>query len=211
MLKFCIFSLTTFFICSVSYSQLNSPNFDVSAPARQNTDTTSTDTAKKGETKPTGNVVVETYVDTDGTTKYKSYRYGYQYKGKTVTKDKPEGGIQKKTVINPSGQDSEEDYVWGFQYAKDNKTATESTPSKLKTQKFQTIKRAPVSTNAPAPAGTTATDGTKVGTDEAAGAAKPEEIQKKLLDMIKQSQQQPQQPQQQLPPQQPLPQKQPVK
>ena len=150
------------------------------------------DNTKSTEIKPTGNTIVEKYVDPEGNLQYKKYRYGYQYKGKTVTTDKPEGEVQHKSVVTPSGTESEEDYVWGFQYAKQNKTGT-TTPAKLKAQKFQTVKRAPLVLTAPG------ADGTKTGTDadkakaatDASTTSKAEEIQKKLMDMMKQNNKQP--------------------
>ena len=196
MIEFRIFLLMIFFSFSALYAQIPPSTSSgstpiVTAPAPLKTDTESTNSTKSTETKPTGNTVVEKYVDPEGNVQYKKYRYGYQYKGKTVTTDKPEGEIQHKAVVTPSGSDSEEDYVWGFQYAKQNKTGTSSTPTKLKAQKFQTVKRAPVVLTDPNASGAkTGTDADKDKAKTAADAStsgKAEEIQKKLMDMMKQT------------------------
>jgi len=200
MLEPRVFLLMMFFSFSALHAQIpplpssgSSPT--ITAPAPTKTESEATDNTKSTEAKPTGSTVVEKYVDPEGNVQYKKYRYGYQYKGKTVTADKPQGEIQHKSVENSSGTESEEDYVWGFQYAKQNKTSSSSTPAKLKAQKFQNVKRAPVVLTAPG------TDGAKTGADadkdktkaatDASTAGKAEEIQKKLMDMMKQSNKQP--------------------
>ena len=203
MLKSFLLLLIIISVFSALYAQTPVPStnqdssLNVSVPTvTPKTDAASTDSTKNGVSKPVGNVVVEKYTDADGTTKYNKYRYGYQYKGKTVTSDKPVGEVQRETSATSSGTDSEEDYVWGFQYAKQNSTAASSANTKLKAQKFQTIKRSQVVLSAP---GANGTDNTKIGPDadkdkaraaaDASNASKAEEIQKKLMDLMKQNKQ----------------------
>ncbi|MEI6092800.1 MAG: hypothetical protein WCQ47_03865 [bacterium] len=149
-------------------------------------------TKQKEEKKPSGEVIVEKYTDTDGTIKYKKYRYGFQYDEKKIINDKPKGEVQYKSSKNPDGSETKEGYVWGFQYANKDASTNSSTSSKPKSPKFQTIKRAPITVT-----GSTAQGAAAPGTppDQTKGAnagkldTKPENIQKTIEEMIKKSQQ----------------------
>ena len=213
MLKLSIFALTMFFICSASYAQTPAmPSMQTTAPQPPSANPSTSGSAPANaaaaaaataddKNKPSGSAMVEKYVDTDGTVKYKKYRYGYQYSGKTLSADKPEGDVQRKKTTGATGQEEEEGYMWGFQYAKKGGASTGTTSSKPKAQKFQTIKRSPITViggGTPAEGAKTETaTGTKAaaGTAGAAGASpnadavNVQDVQKKLMEMIKQDSQ----------------------
>ncbi|MEI6080194.1 MAG: hypothetical protein WCQ53_06145 [bacterium] len=212
MLKLSIFALTMFFICSASYAQTPampsmqttapqppsaSPSTPGSAPANAPAAAAAATTDDKN--KPSGSAMVEKYVDPDGTVKYKKYRYGYQYSGKTLTADKPEGDIQRKKTTGATGQEEEEGYTWGFQYAKQGGANTGTTSTKPKAQKFQSVKRSPITViggGTPAEGaktetatGTKPATGTTTGTSTNTDSVNVQDVQKKLMEMIKQDSQ----------------------
>ncbi|MFH1222753.1 MAG: hypothetical protein V1647_00245 [Pseudomonadota bacterium] len=139
-----------------------------------------------------GPVLYENYVDSEGNTKKRAYRYGFQYK-EDASKVKTSGDVQRETYVDEKGEKGSKGYRWGFQYSKDSDSGGQGT--KLKAPKMAPSQKDSEAKLPPAtPTPTTATGeqaaptSASLAPSDETTKAKQQEMNKKIIELIKERQ-----------------------
>jgi len=115
---------------------INGANAQVAAPIQSSSSELSNQRNQNNQNsaaKNYGNTIREEYTDSDGNTKSRAYRYGFQYND-SFKPVKPVGGSSKESYTNQSGDQGARSYKYGWQYKSDE--ASDEKPIKLKAPKW---------------------------------------------------------------------------